>query len=79
MCFFSHFSSDSEEEMKRSPEEVANKPLEVVVDDDGGGGGGGVDCMFSHKTLLVGFDIVRLLLHWFSFMFAMVGFHQVIL
>jgi len=43
MCFFSHFSSDSEEEMKRSPEEVANKPLEVVVDDDGGGGGGGGD------------------------------------
>ncbi|KAG4384324.1 hypothetical protein GLYMA_13G256800v4 [Glycine max] len=33
--------SEQEEEMKRSPEEVANKPLEVVVDDDGGGGGGG--------------------------------------
>ncbi|KAH1103378.1 hypothetical protein GYH30_037374 [Glycine max] len=35
--------SEQEEEMKRSPEEVANKPLEVVVDDDGGGGGGGGD------------------------------------
>lgn len=65
LCVFSHVSCDSEEdEMERSPVEVANKPLEVVVDDsDDGDGGRGHDVVDNQGKCDIPCSIDTLLQH----------------